>query len=74
MSQSHEKMTAMCKTGGQPIIFKKVVKPRKSSTQVSSPTCRHKAGLVCQIGLDVSGGTTEDEIQQHRTEIKKEIS
>ena len=74
MSQSHEKMTAMCKTGEQPLIFNKVVKPRKSSTQVSSPTRRHRASLVCQIGLDVSCGTTEDEIQQHRTEIKTEIS
>ena len=71
MSQSHDKMTATCKTGGQLLIFKKVVKPRKSSTQVSSPTCRQSAGFVGQIRLKVSGGTTEDEIQQHGTEIKK---
>ena len=71
MSQSHDKMTATCKTGGQPLIFKKVVKPRKSSTQVSSPTRRQRAGFVGQIRLDVSGGTAEDEIQQHGTEIKK---
>ena len=71
MGQSDDKLTLTCKTRGQPLIFKKVVKPRKASTVVSSPVRKRRATLMNKIRMDVSGGSVEDEIKQQSTEIKK---
>ena len=60
MGQSDDKLTFRCKTRGQPLIFKKVVKPRKASTVVSSPVCKRRAILMDKIRIDVSGGSVED--------------
>ena len=56
MGQSDDKLTLKCKTRGQPLIFKKVVKPRKASTVVSSPVRKRRATLMNKIRMDVSGG------------------
>ena len=37
MNQSSDKVTIRCKTGGQPLVFKKITQPRKPSTQAASP-------------------------------------
>ena len=54
MRQSGDKLTLTCKARGQPLIFKKVVKPRKTSTAVS--VRKRRAALLGKIRMDVSGG------------------
>ena len=71
MKHFADKLTVTCKTGGPPLMFKKIVKPRKSSTVVSSPVRKKWTVLINKIRLDLSGGTHEDEIKQHGTEIRK---
>ena len=71
MGRSGDKLTLTCKTRGQPLIFKKVVKPRKTSTAVSSPMRNRRAALLGKIRMDVPGGSVEDEIKQQSTEIRK---
>ena len=64
MGQSDDKLTLTCKTRGQPLIFKKVVKPRKASTVVSSPVRKRRATLMNKIRMDVSGESVDCEIKQ----------
>ena len=71
MGQSGDKLTLKGKTRGQPLIFKKIVRPRKASTAVCSPVRTRRVTLTDNIRIDVSGGSVEDEIKQQSTEIKK---
>ena len=71
MKQSADKLTVTCKTGGQLLMFQKIVRPRKSSTVASSPVRGKRKLPVNKYQLDLSGGTHEDENKQHGTEIRK---
>ena len=53
-------------------MFQKTVKPRKSSTVVSSPVRKKRTGLLNKIRRDLSSGTFEDRIKQQATEIRNE--
>ncbi|KAL8566640.1 hypothetical protein ACOMHN_049781 [Nucella lapillus] len=63
-------MTVRCKTGGQPIILQKIVKPRKASTQARTPLRKKRAKTINKIRLNISGNTEEDAAKQQSTELK----
>ena len=69
-SNSADKLTLVCKTRGQSLMFKKLVKARKSSTAVSSPVKR-RSKFMQKIRLDVSGVDENAVVEQQANEVKK---
>ena len=60
----------VCKTRGQPIILKKVTKPRKKSSFASSPLRKKRANHLNKMRTDMSGSSAADSVKQQGTELK----
>ena len=71
VQESGDKQTLKCKTRGQPLIYKRVVQPRKASTKASSPLKKKRSRLLEKLRLDLSGDTQEAAISQHSSELKR---
>ena len=67
---SKTKSIIKCKTGGQPIVLKKLVKARKSSLDVSSPLKRKRAREVATYRSAIAGNTEESQNSQQTSELK----
>ena len=63
--------TIRCKTNGQPIILKKIIKPRKDSIAARTPTKRRRAKMINLIRGQVAGGSKPANDRQHVTELKQ---
>ncbi|XP_070178247.1 uncharacterized protein [Littorina saxatilis] len=63
--------TLRCKTKGQPLVFKKIIVPRKCSSTAASPLRKKRSKQIEKYRLDVSGKTTEDSLIQHSSELRK---
>ena len=61
-----------CKTGGQPLIFVHVPRPRKSTTEASERTIRRRTAKLCHTRSQVSGGTEADKQAQMAHELKRQ--
>ena len=70
MQLSEDKETVICKTGGQPIVLKKTVKPRKSSGLAGSPLTKKRAKQMENLREQLSGTSVDDTIRQQGTELK----
>ena len=70
LSQSKDKTTIKCKTGGQPIVLTKTVVPRKSSGKAATPLRRKRARMLSKMRKHLSGQTEQDVIKQQGTELK----
>ena len=70
MQLSEDKEMVICKTGGQPIVLKKIVKPRKSSGLAGSPLRKKRAKQMENLREQLSGTSVDDTIRQQRTEVK----
>ena len=62
LEQSFEKGVIKCQTGGQPIHFMRIRKPRKESA--ASPLKRTRAHLIARYRRLISGSKTSAELQQ----------
>ena len=70
LTQSDDGVTVRCPTRGQPILLRKITKPRKSSSLAQSPLKRKRAKEMNRIRQDVSGGSGDDSMWQQSCEIK----
>jgi hypothetical protein len=70
LEQSSDKQTVVCKTRGQPIILRKIVKPRKMSSFAASPLRKKRAKHLYQIRRELSGPSIADSVKQQATELK----
>ena len=70
VSRSADKATLRCKTRGQPVVYKRIVVPRKSSLLAASPLGKKRSKLMAKIRQDVSGNSADDSIKQH-SELKR---
>ena len=57
-------------TRGQPVVYKRIVVPRKSSLLAASPLVKKRSKLMAKIRQDVSGNSADDSIKQH-SELKR---
>ena len=57
---SDDKLTVRCKTGGQPLLFRKIIKPRKQSSVAPSPLKKTRANQLNKTRMTVSGDSSED--------------
>ena len=70
MKSSSDNNTLTCKTGGQPLVFKKVVNPRKTSDLATSLLLKKRARHMLQLRNHVSGTSLADSLRLHSTELK----
>ena len=70
LEQSKDKHTVVCKTRGQPIVLKRVIKPRKKSYSASSPLRKRRANQLNKMRTDMSGSSSADSVKQQGTELK----
>ena len=70
MQQSDNRKTLRCKTGGQPIVPKRITQPRKASALATSPLRRKRSKLLQHLRTNISGSSTDDSIKQQGSEIK----
>ena len=70
MNQSSDKVTIRCKTGGQPLVFKKITQPRKPSTQATSPLKKKRVKFMDRLRMNLSGNTADDAVKQQGAELK----
>ena len=70
MQQSDNRKTLRCKTGGQPIVPKRITQPRKASALAISPLQRKCSKLLQHLRTNISGSSTDDSIKQQGSEIK----
>lgn len=70
LQQSKDKHTVACKTKGQPIMLRKIIKPRKTSGIASTPTKRKRVSQLANIRKEVSGSSEADVINQRSTELR----
>lgn len=63
------KQTIKCVTGGQPIVFQRIIVPRKQTTSAKSPTKKKRARLINKVRTNIAGSTTASDIQRV-TELK----
>lgn len=70
-SNSPQNQILKIKTKGQPLIYKRVVNPRKSSAIARSPTKKKRARLLQRFRQNVAGTSKDDEECQFASEIKK---
>ena len=59
-----------CKTGGQPLLLKRIVKPRKESANVSSPLKRRRAHQSALYRVAVAGKSKDSHSAQQSSELK----
>ena len=50
-----KRQTIICKTKGQPLVFQRVVKPRKSTDTVRTPTKRKRASYAEDLRSNIAG-------------------
>lgn len=70
LKQSDDKQTVICKTKGQPIILKKIIKARKSSSLAASPLRKKRAKHLNRLRKEISGSSEVDMVAQQGTELK----
>ena len=70
MQESDDKKTLRCKTGGQPIVLKRITQPRKASALATSPLRRKRSKLLQHLRTNISGSSTDDSVKQQGSEIK----
>ena len=70
MNQSSDKVTIRCKTGGPPLVFKKITQPRKPSTQATSPLKKKRVKFMDRLRMNLSGNTADDAVKQQGAELK----
>ena len=71
MQESDDRKTLRCKTGGQPIVLKRITQPRKASALATSPLRRKRSMKLLQhLRTNISGSSTDDSIRQQGSEIK----
>lgn len=70
LNNSADKVTVVCKTGGQPLILKKITKARKQSKDASSPLKKKRSRQLDKIRSDISGDSTSRHVQLS-SELKK---
>ena len=70
MHESDDRKTLRCKTGGQPIVLKRITQPRKASALAISPLQRKCSKLLQHLWMNISGSSTDDSIKQQGSEIK----
>ncbi|GFS16604.1 amine oxidase [Elysia marginata] len=71
MKTSVNKNTLTFKTLGQPLVFERSVKPRKSSAVANSPLRRRQAKKIEKIRSQISGLGEKDVVKQHISELKR---
>ena len=71
VGMSADKATLRCKARGQPVVYKWIVVPRKSSLSAASPLGKKRSKLVAKIRQDVSGNSADDSITQQSSELKR---
>ncbi|GFN88496.1 nrag8 protein [Plakobranchus ocellatus] len=62
--------TITCKTGGQPIVLKKIVVPRKESKSAKTPTKKKRAKLVQKMREQIAGPSKTSSDVQRVSELK----
>ncbi|GFO12722.1 nrag8 protein [Plakobranchus ocellatus] len=62
--------TITCKTGGQPIVLKKIVDPSKKSKSVKTPTKKKRAKLVQKMREQIAGPSKTSSDVQRVSELK----
>ena len=67
---SKDRSIPNCKTGGQPIIFRRVPTARKSA-DVKSPLKKRRAKVVEKVCRQMTGGDEETEIKQYAKLYKR---
>ena len=67
---SKDRSILNCKTGGQPIIFRRVPTARKSA-DVKSPVKKRRAKVVEKVCRQMTGGDEETEIKQYAKLYKR---
>ena len=70
MADSADKHTITAKTGGQPLVFRKMVQPRKKSSQARTPLKNKRARMIKKVRASIAGDAPEDTIKQHGAELK----
>ena len=70
MEISADNKTITCRSGGQPIVLKKIVKPRKTSGQANSPLKKKRAKLLQNLGEELAGKSGDNSMQQQGSELK----
>ena len=70
LENSKDKKSVVCKTGGQEILLRKIVKPRKGSASVRTPLRKRRAREEKELRKEMSGQLEEDSIKQMATGIK----
>lgn len=64
--------TILCKNKrGQPIVLKKLIKPRKPTSDAKAKVVRQRAATMNKLRDSLSGGDTESCNQQQAAELKK---
>ena len=59
-----------CKTGGQPLLLKRIVKPRKESANVLSPLKRRIARQIASYRVAIAGKSKDSHSAQQSSELK----
>ena len=62
LNLSSDKVTVQCKTGGQPLILKKITRPRKASLNASASTKRERTRQLKRLRNEIAG---QDKSSQH---------
>ena len=70
LSESSDKQTVKCKTGGKPFFLKKIIQPIKKSSEARTPLKKKRAQLINRIRMNVSGNTDNDAIAQQGIELR----
>ena len=60
-----------CKTGGQPLILKRLTRPRKDTSLARTPTKKRRARCIQNVRRKLAGETQHDTDSQLTTELKK---
>ena len=58
-------------TKGQPLVFQRLVVPRKPSSELASPLRRRRAKHIERVIVEVSGKTKSDVLEQNASNIKR---
>ena len=70
LAASEGKKVVECQTGGQKIMLRRIVKPRKGSSYVCTPTRKRRAREHRDLRKATSGQFEDDSIKQLATELK----
>ena len=70
LNTSTDKGTVRCQTGGQPLILKRLRKPRKETKQASRRTVKRRVNDLDEFRRDISGNNTTSVQLQLSSELK----